>query len=89
MAMRGQPMVEQATVENETAKDALKYALIGLICFGIILEPIAITKALRAKKEIAADPRQTGEGKANAALIIAIIGLGLWVLGMIARFSSM
>src|SRR5262245_8049330 len=67
MAMRGQPMVEQATVENANAADALKYALIGLICVGIILEPMAIAKAIRAKREIAADPTQTGEGKANAA----------------------
>jgi hypothetical protein len=89
MALRGQPMIEQATVENPTAGEALKYALIGLICFGIILEPMAIARALRAKREIAADPTQTGEGKANAALIIAIIGLGLWILGLFARVSSL
>jgi hypothetical protein len=86
--MRGQPMAEQATIPCATADEALKYALIGLICFGIILEPMAISKALKAKREIAADPQLTGEGKANAALIIAIIGLGLWVLGMIARFAN-
>ncbi|MFL6216863.1 MAG: hypothetical protein ACJ74J_23475 [Blastocatellia bacterium] len=89
MALRGQPLIEQATVENATAGEALKYALIGLVCFGIVLEPMAISRALRAKREIATDPTQTGEGKANAALIIAIIGLGLWILGLFARFSSL
>jgi hypothetical protein len=88
MALQGQPMIEQATYENPTAAEALKYALIGLICVGIILEPMAIARALKAKREIAADPLQTGEGKANAALIIAIVGLSLWVLGLVIRVAS-
>jgi hypothetical protein len=82
-------MIAQSTYENPTAGEALKYSLIGLVCFGIILEPMAIAKALQAKKEIAADPPQTGDGKATAALIISIIGLVLWVLGLIARFANM
>lgn len=85
----GMPVVEQATQPSPDAAEALKYAIIGIFCFGIILEPIAINKALKAKKMIAANPNLTGEGKANAALIIAIIGLLLWVLGMIARFRAM
>jgi len=89
LAVRGQPLVEEATIPCATADEALKYALIGIVCFGIILEPIAISKAMKAKNEIAADPRLTGSGKANAALVIAIVALGLWVLGIIARFSSM
>ena len=89
LAVQGRPMYEQATVPSHTADDALKYAIIGIFCFGIILEPMAIAKALKAKKEIAADPMLTGEGKANAALIIGIIGLVLWVAGMIYRFSNL
>lgn len=88
MAVQGRPIVEQATIPSATADEALKYALIGIICFGIVLEPIAIVKALKAKREIAADPQLTGEGKANAALIIGIISLGLWVLGLFARIAS-
>jgi len=88
LALQGQPVLEQATYENPTAAEALKYALIGLVCVGIILEPMAIAKALKAKKEIAADPAQTGEGKANAALTIAIVGLGLWVLVVVARLMA-
>ncbi|MGZ4808120.1 MAG: hypothetical protein ACXVJO_01940 [Thermoanaerobaculia bacterium] len=79
------PLVERATETCAEAAEALKYAIIGIFCFGIILEPIAISKALKAKKMIAANPNLTGEGKANAALIIGIIGLVLWVLGIIAR----
>jgi hypothetical protein len=88
LAVSGQPMVEEATIPCKDADEALKYAIIGLFCFGIILEPIAIAKSMAAKKQLAANPRLTGSGKANAALIIAIVGLALWVLGIIARVSQ-
>ena len=72
----------------QEANEALKYALIGIVCFGIILEPIAISKAFKAKKMIAANPRLEGSGKATAALVIACIALCLWVLGLIARVAA-
>ena len=89
LAVQGRPMYEQATIPSPSADDALKYAIIGIFCFGIILEPLAIAKALKAKKEIAADPMLTGEGKANAALIIGIVGLLLWIAGLIYRVSNL
>lgn len=88
MAVQGQPMVEAATMPCKEASEALKYAIIGIFCFGIILEPIAISKALKAKKMIELNPRLSGSGKAQAALIVAIIALVLWVLGMIARIME-
>lgn len=72
----------------DEANEALKYALIGIVCFGIILEPIAIAKALKAKKMIRENPRLEGSGKATAALIIGITALGLWVLSIIARIAA-
>lgn len=88
MALGGQtPVFEQATEPCAEANEALKYALIGLICFGIILEPIAISKALKARKMIEANPNLTGSGKATAALIIAIIGLALWIIGVASKVS--
>ena len=90
MALSGQtPVFEQVTEDCAEAGEALKYAIIGVFCFGIILEPIAIAKALGAKKLMAANPNLTGSGKANAALAIGIIGLVLWVIGMFARFSKL
>lgn len=89
LALEGRPLAEAATMPCPEAGEALKYAIIGIFCFGIILEPIAISKALKAKKMIALNPRLTGSGKATAALVIAIIGLILWILGLIARFSEM
>ena len=57
MALSGQaPVFEQVTEECAEAGEALKYAIIGIFCLGIILEPIAIAKALSAKRMMAANP---------------------------------
>ncbi len=71
LAVQGQPMIEEATIPCKEAKEALIYAIVGLFCCAIVLGPIAIYKALQAKKMMAADPRLTGSGKATAAMIIA------------------
>jgi hypothetical protein len=67
-------------MECNEAKEALTYALIGIICLGIILEPIAIIKALKAKELIRMNPTLEGIGKANAALAIGIIIIALNLL---------
>ena len=85
MAMQGSATV----AATKPCKEALIMAIIGLFCFGIILEPVAIFKANKAKKMIAEDPTLTGGGMATAAMVIAIVGLCLWVLGMIARISQL
>lgn len=89
MALRGgtPQLAEEATIPCKEANEALTYSIIGIFCFGIILEPIAISKALKARKMIAMNPRLAGSGKATAALIIGIIALVLWVLSIIARVA--
>ena len=82
------PMPEEQTRECEEAGEALKYALFGIFCFGIILGPVAISKARKAKRMIEADPHLTGIGKANAAIWIGAVVLVLWALGIIARVSN-
>jgi len=62
------------------ANEALRYAIIGLFCFGFVLGPIAIVKGTSAKKQIAADPRYEGEGAATAAQIIGGIEVGFYLL---------
>jgi len=79
---------EQATERCPEADEALKYSIIGLFCFGIILEPIAISKALKAKALIDANPNLTGSGKANIAIVIGVIGLLLWIVGIVARVKN-
>lgn len=81
MALREGTMVfDQLSQECAEANEALKYAIIGIFCFGFILEPIAIVKALNAKKLIAANPNLTGGGKATAALVIGILLSCLYVV---------
>ena len=82
------PVLEQATEPCPEAAEALKYAIISIFCFGVILGPVAISKALKAKKLIAANPNLTGEGKANAAIIIGVVALVMWVIGMMSRMRS-
>ena len=78
-----------APVDTEAtalAKEALKYAIIGIFCLGIILEPIALIKANKAAKMMREGPvPSNGAGKVTAARIISGIALTLWVLGMIAK----
>ena len=70
------------------ASEALRYAIIGLFCFGVILGPLAIAKGASAKRTIAMDPRYEGEGIATAAQIIGGIELGLFVLYIIAAIAG-
>jgi hypothetical protein len=82
----GQPVLaEEATMPCKEAGEALTYAIIGLFCFGIVLGPMAISKASKAKKMIEMNPRLTGSGKATAATIIGVIALVLWILGIVGR----
>ena len=90
MALKGPPplAVEEPTIPCQEANEALKYAIIGLFCFGFILGPIAISKGLKAKRYIAEDPTLMGAGKATAAIVIGIVALVLWILSMAIRLSD-
>src|SRR5947208_11606171 len=90
LALKGKPaIVEEASIPCKEANEALTYAIVGIFCFGIILEPIALSKAAKAKKMIDLNPRLLGSGKVTAARIIAVIALVLWVIGLAARVSSL
>lgn len=74
--------------ESVDAKEALKLAIIGIFCFGIILAPLAISRANKAKRMMDADPTLGGRGQANAAIVIAIGVIFLWIIGIISRASG-
>ncbi len=89
MAVTGAfPIEEEGTIPCKEASEALKFAIIGIFCFGIFLGPLAISKASKAKKMIEKNPQLTGSGKATAAMIIGIVVVVLWVLGFFARVSQ-
>lgn len=66
----------------------MKAAVIGFFCFGFILGPVAVYKALAARREIRDNPLLTGWGKANAALVLGIIVSLLAVLNFVGRLSQ-
>lgn len=82
-------MPEEATIPCKEANEALTLSIIGIFCFGIILEPLALVKASKARKMMAENPRLAGSGKATAATIIAVVALVLWVLGLLARLAQL
>lgn len=88
MAVRTDSIAEGATRPCEEADSALKYAIFGIFCFGIILGPIAISKAMKARQMIREDPRLSGYGKTTGAIIVSIVAMVSWVLGMFMRFSK-
>lgn len=70
------------------AKEALICAVLGIIpCLGLVLSIMALRKAGKAKQAMADDPQLTGSGKANAAIVTAVIFLAITVFGMILRAS--
>lgn len=77
-----------AGIPCKDATDALKMAALSFFCFGIVVGPMAISKALKAKKQIAADPTLTGEGRANAAIVMGSLAVVLWLFGMVQRASA-
>jgi hypothetical protein len=69
----------------KTATNALIAAIVGLFICGIVLGPLAISKANAAKREIKADPSLQGEGVATAALVIGIIDIIGWAIIIMSR----
>lgn len=65
----------QGSLDLKEAKNALIYALVGLLCFGIILGPIAIYKSIAALNKIKENPQFRGRNKAIAGIIIGILDI--------------
>ena len=70
------------------AARALKMAVCGLFCFGIVLGPLSVRSALRARRTIAGDPRLTGSGIAAAAITLGVAACALWFLGLVTRLGA-
>lgn len=77
------------------AKNALIMSIIGIFCFGFILEPIALFKASRVFSQIGAAEREHGSvdigsarGQAIAAIIIGVCALLLVILYFIGLAAS-
>jgi len=63
---------------------ALVCAIVGLLCLGIVLEPVALVLGLLARKRIReSNGTLTGEGLATAAIVIGIVGLVLAIISFV------
>jgi hypothetical protein len=77
-----QPVYPPATQEGlKLANNALTMAIIGFFCAGIILGPLAISNAKKAKQLL--HEGAEGYGKAQAAEIIGWIVLVLTIISLI------
>jgi hypothetical protein len=89
MALRGNvPVLDEATVPCKEAGEALTLAFVSLFCFGFIIGPLAVSKALKARKLIEENPRLSGWGKSNAAVLVGIIAFATSVLFLISRATA-
>jgi hypothetical protein len=76
-------------MEAPGAKNALILGIFAFFCCGLVLGPLAIINANKARSAIAMDPSLTGGGMATAGMVLGIISLVLNVIGIIARFATM
>jgi hypothetical protein len=78
----------EGLVPCEAAGKALTYSIVGIFCFGMIFGPMAIAKAIEARKEIKEDPSMSGLGKANVGLLLGIAVILFWIIGMITKYKN-
>jgi hypothetical protein len=71
------------------AMKSLVLGIVGLIFCGIIMGPLAISSASKAKDAMASDPSLGGEGLANAGKILGVVDIVLFVIYMLIRMSAM
>jgi hypothetical protein len=89
MTIRGElPVREDENLPCKEAREALTFAIIGYFIFGLIFGAFAISKAIKAKKSIEGNPRLSGWGKANAAMVLGIVVLILSTLNFMFRIHS-
>jgi putative exporter of polyketide antibiotics len=81
------PPSASAYPEQSQATTALVLSILGLLCCGI-LGVVGLVIANNEKQGIAAGRRDpANQGMAQAAFVIGIVAIALWVLGLIANFA--
>lgn len=81
--------MEEGNLPCEAAGKALTYSIIGFFCFGIVLGPMAIAKAVEARRQIHEEPSLGGLAKANVGMMLGIMVFFFWAIGMIMKFKQM
>jgi hypothetical protein len=74
---------------NKKALWSLILGILSLFCCGVVTGIVAIVLSQQAKQEIrASGGLQTGEGQAQAGLVLGIIGIAITVVGIVVVFAS-
>ena len=74
---------------NKKAMWSLILGILSLFCCGVVTGIAAIVLSQQAKQEIRASGGvQTGEGQAQAGLVLGIIGIAITVLGIVVFAAS-
>lgn len=67
------------------AREALTYAVVGLVCFNVILGPIAIAKALAAERALRDRPDPRAARQARVAFALGVVDLVVFAVGVAVR----
>jgi RING finger family protein/uncharacterized protein DUF4190 len=70
------------------AVKSLVVGIIGLVVCGIVLGPIAISSANKAKEAMANDPSLGGEGLATAGKILGVLDIVGFAIAILIRMSN-
>lgn len=73
-----------ASGSSGKATAALVLGICGIVVCPIIPSIVAIVLGHMAKGDISQNPEMEGRGMAQAGFILGIVGLALWVVGIIA-----
>ena len=65
----------------------LAFGIIGLLCCGIFAILAAVMGSQDLKEMQAGRMDSSGEGMTRVGMILGFVGIGLWVLGIIARVA--
>lgn len=85
--MTAVPPPAAAYPEKAQATTALVLSILGVLCCGI-LGIVGLVMANNEKQAIAAGRRDPANaGMAQAAFIIGIVAIALWVVGLIVNFT--
>lgn len=66
--------------KNTDARNALICGLVGLLCLGVILGPIAILLGINGLKKAKQNPAINGESAATAGIILGVVSIILFVV---------
>ena len=82
------PSVAFSTTRAPEASEAIKYAIIGLFCLGFIFGFLAIRSGIKAKEQIARNPRLEGAGLATFAQVLGAFEILLTVIVFLRLLSG-